>query len=158
VAHSVGGAATLFATRLGFTAARFAVIAAPTSPASFATHFARRLALGEDVKREMIARLEARYDVAFSEIDARIDAARLRAPLLVVHDAEDPVVDLDNGRVLARTARNGTLVETVGLGHRAILRAPRVVETVTRFVAEGVAPRTFTETLEGELFVRDTRW
>jgi pimeloyl-ACP methyl ester carboxylesterase len=161
IGHSVGGAAALFATRLGFAAKRFALVSPPATPATFASVFARVLDLDASVKDAMIARLEARYSVPFADIDARIDAAKLTSPLLVVHDREDSVVPFERGKLIAETAPNGELVETTGLGHRAILRAPRVVEKVAHFVSDGTEcarPMSFAETLDGELFMRDKRW
>ena len=76
----------------------------------------------------------------------------------MVHDREDSVVPFERGKLIAETAPKGEIVETIGLGHRAILRAPRVVETIARFVAEDARPTTFEETLDGELFLRHTRW
>jgi hypothetical protein len=50
-------------------------------------------------------------------------------------------------------------VETSGLGHGAILKAPRVVDAVTRFVVAGMSrPSSFAATLDGELFLRERRW
>jgi pimeloyl-ACP methyl ester carboxylesterase len=158
IGHSVGGAAALFATRLGLEADRFALIAPPTSPVQFAAMFARMLGIDASVKDAMIGRLEARYAIPFDEIDARLDARRLDARLLVVHDTDDPVVSVEQGRTLAALAPRGTLIETSGLGHRAILRAPHVVESVTRFVAAGLPVSSFAATLDGELFMRDKRW
>ncbi len=157
VGHSVGGAAALLATRFGFQAERLALIAPPTTPARFAAYFTRTLGLDPAVADGMIARLEARYDLRFEELDVGLDAARLHCPLLVVHDRDDPVVPLENGRRLAREAPRGELVEVTGLGHRAILRAPNVVDAVARFIADDARP-TFASTLDGELFMRDMRW
>lgn len=157
VAHSVGGAATLLATRFGFDAERLALLAPPTTPAQFASAFARTLGLDRTVKEAMIARLEARYALRFEELDARLDAERFHAPLLVVHDRNDPIVAFENGRLLAEGAPRGELVEVTGLGHRAILRAPHVIDTVTRFIDHDGEP-SFARTLDGELFLRDTRW
>ena len=157
VGHSVGGAATLLATRFGFQAERLALIAPPTTPARFAALFARTLRLDPAVEDAMIARLEARYDLRFEELDVRLDAARLHSPMLVVHDRDDPVVPLESGKHLASEAPRGELVEVTGLGHRAILRAPHVVETVARFITDDARP-TFASTLDGELFMRDMRW
>lgn len=166
IGHSVGGAATLLATRFGLSAKRFALVAPPKSPAEWANGFARMLKLDPSVKEAMIARIEDRYALPFATIDSIIDAARLEKPLLVVHDREDKVVPFDEGAAIAKRAPRGSLVETTGFGHNAILRAPRVVDAVTRFVTEDVdvpapearAEPTFEETLDGELFMRDTRW
>ena len=157
VGHSVGAAATLLATRFGFEAGRLALIAPPTTPARFAAEFARILGLQPAVEDAMIARLEARYDLRFEELDVRLDAARLHAPVLVVHDRNDPVVHFASGKAIADVAPRGSLFEVSGVGHRAILRAPEVVEKVVRFIDDRSAP-SFARTLDGELFMRDTRW
>jgi len=158
IGHSVGGAAALLATRFGLEVERLALLCPPTAPADFAATFARVLDLDESVKGAMIARLEARYDLRFDELDVRLDAERLHAPLLVVHDRDDPVVRFEHGAELARTAPRGELVEVTGLGHRALLRAPHVVSKVVSFVAAGTPEPSFAATIDGELFLRDTRW
>lgn len=161
VGHSVGGAAALLATRFGLAADRFALVAAPARPARFADAFARMLALPPDVRDALIARLERRYGIPMRDLDARIDASRLRAPLLVVHDGDDPVVPFAEGASIAGAARDAEIVETAGLGHRRILRSPRVVDAVVRFVTAGAPARhgrlDFAETLDGELFYREDR-
>lgn len=158
VAHSVGGAAALFATRRGFAADRYALVAPPSSPKQFAAMFARTLGIDDGIKRRMIARLEERYSVPFEELDARLDATKLAGRLLVVHDKDDPVVSVEQGRAIAELAPRGSFMETTGLGHRAILRAQPVVEAIAAFVAEGTRSRSFAETIDGELFLRDARW
>lgn len=80
VGHSVGGTATLLATRLGVQASRPAFLAPPTSPAPFASFFAKTLDLDPQVERAMLARLEARYAMSMRDRDARLDAARLTSP------------------------------------------------------------------------------
>lgn len=158
IGHSVGGAAILLATRFGLQAERVALIAPPTTPAGFAATFARTLRLDSALESAMIARLEARYGLRLGDLDVSADAARLRAPLLVVHDREDPVVAFDGGRRLARAAPRGELVAMSGLGHRAILRAPSVIATVADFAGAPAAAPSFAETIDGELFLRDKRW
>lgn len=157
VGHSVGGAATLLATRFGFHADRLALIAAPTTPAQFASMFARTLGLTPSIRDAMIARLEARYELRFEQLNVRADAQRLHVPMLVVHDREDPIVAFENGEHLANDAPNGALAPVTGLGHRAILRSPHVIAAVGRFIDDGPAP-SFASTLDGELFMREMRW
>lgn len=158
VAHSVGGAATLLATRFGLEAERFALVCPPRSPRDFVKGFSKFFALEPGVRDAMVARVESRYGVKIADLDVERDAARLFAPLLVVHDREDPVVPFADGRALADAAPFGMILETHGLGHRAILRSEDVIGSVARFVEAGGGAPTFAETLDGELFLRDTRW
>lgn len=158
IGHSVGGAAALFATRLGLEAERFALISPPTSPAQFASAFAQTLGLDPAVKEAMLARLETRYEMSFGDIDVRFDAARLEQPLLVVHDRDDRVVPCEEGKMLAESASRGDLMQTLGLGHRGVLRAQQVIEPVTHFLAAEAPSTSFGRTLEGELFLRESRW
>ena len=158
IGHSVGGAAILFATRLGFGARRLALIAPPTSPRKFAAGFSKYLRLSPSVQRGMLRRLERRYGVRIEDLDVRQDAARVTSPLLVVHDVGDRVVAFDEGAALATAAPAGQLVSTHGLGHHRVLRAPEVLDAVVPFVSDGARAPSFTETLEADLFMRDRRW
>lgn len=157
VGHSVGGAAALLATRFGLHAERFALIAPPRSPSKFVSGFSQFLDLAPEVHNALVSRVEARFGIRIADLDVERDAARLAVPLLVVHDREDPVVDFEAGRALANAAPLGMILETTGLGHNAILRAREVVTSVSNFVTIGDTP-SFAETLDGELFLRDTRW
>jgi pimeloyl-ACP methyl ester carboxylesterase len=158
VGHSLGGAATLVATRLGLRADRYALIAPPRSPARFVKSFSSILGLDANVEAEMIERIEARYTMSFDDLDVRADAARLAEPLLVVHDADDDVVAALDGATIAAAAPRGRLVATSGLGHERVLRAPEIVEEVTAFVANGARAPSLAETIDGDLFYRDSRW
>jgi hypothetical protein len=63
-------------------------------------------------------------------------AARTDLPeALIVHDRDDAVVHVANGRRLAAAWRESRLVETSGLGHSRILRDERVVAQVAAFIA-----------------------
>ena len=163
IGHSVGGAAALFATRLGLDPERIALIAPPRSPRGWAESFAGALGLPATVERAMIARIEARYAIAWDDVEVDTDAEHLRAKLLVVHDRDDRMVPQTSGKHLAGLAPHGRFVETQGLGHRAILKAPAVIDGVVRFIAgdDGVTMVggiDFEATLDGELFFRDMRW
>lgn len=158
ITHSVGGAATLFAMRLGFDAGRLALIAPPSSPARFAAGFGVMLGLGEDVLSGMVARLERRYGLTMADLVVVPDAERFTKPLLVVHDAGDRVVEVANGQAIANAAPNGRLVTTHGLGHSRVLLAPEVLDAVIPFVADGAHTMGLAEALDAELFNREQRW
>lgn len=167
VGHSVGGAAAVLATHFGLRPGRLALVAAPTSPERFARGFARMLALTDEVRAAMIARLERRYGLTMEELDVRAHVARLDVPVLVVHDRGDDVVPFADGAAIAEAAPAGRLVATEGLGHRRVIRAPEVVDVVAPFAADGVraadddrsaAGAAFARSLDDELYYRDARW
>ena len=158
VGHSVGGAATLFASRLGLGADRLALIAPPISPERFAAGFGSMLGLDADLQHGLERRLERRYGLRMADLNVAVDAGRWEGPLLVVHDVGDTIVPFSDGESIARAAPAGTLVSTHGLGHHRVLRAPEVIDAVVPFVADGARTETpFEETIEGELFFRYAR-
>jgi pimeloyl-ACP methyl ester carboxylesterase len=152
IGYSIGAAAALYATRLGLDTKRLALIAPPVSPLRFAAGFAELLGMSPDVHQGMLTRLEQRFGVRMDELDVRPDAARFAAPILVVHDVGDQVVPIDNGAAIAALAPQGRLLETHGLGHRRVLRAPEVLAALIPFIAGEAHALTFEETLDGELF------
>lgn len=62
----------------------------------------------------------------------------MRIPALIVHDADDQDVPLEQGERVARAWSGAELVRTQGLGHARILRAPGVLERVVGFVRAGL--------------------
>ena len=78
--------------------------------------------------------LETRFALKWSDLDIPAIAARNAAPVLVIHDAGDHDVPIAEGRAIA-IASGGELVETHGLGHRAVMRDPEVVRAAVTFLA-----------------------
>lgn len=160
IGHSVGGAASLLATRFGLQADRLVLLAPPVSPSAFAEGFVKHLRLDDDVRARLYRRIEQRYDVRFADIEILRDAARFDGSLLVIHDRDDREVPAATGAAIARAASDGRFVETQGLGHRRILRTPEVVDEAVRFVRGEDAAQsspTFEASLDGELFLREDR-
>lgn len=134
IGHSLGGAAAVYAMSHGLATDRAVVLAAPTRLAAWADRFRDALDLSPQVDRTMRARLSARLDFAWSELELVNHVGRLTVPGLVVHDRDDGDVMIEEGRRLAAGWRGATLLETSGLGHRRILRDAEVVRRVADFV------------------------
>ena len=106
-------------------------------------------------------RLRFRWD----DLDVPRMAVRRTTPLLVVHDAGDPVVPWSEGAAIAAAWPDSRLVTTHGLGHSEVVRAPLVVAQAIEFLA-GSAPaphrvtaaaRPEAHDLEQDLFFREQR-
>jgi pimeloyl-ACP methyl ester carboxylesterase len=134
VGHSLGGAAAIFAMSRGLRPVPMVAIAAPAEPGAFFQRFARHLHLPARVRDRIKDSLETRFALKWSDLDIPAIAARNAAPMLVIHDAGDHDVPLAEGRAIA-IASGGELVETHGLGHRAVMRDPEVVRAAVTFLA-----------------------
>jgi pimeloyl-ACP methyl ester carboxylesterase len=84
---------------------------------------------------------ERRIRFRWADLNVPAMAARLSLPVLVVHDQDDDVVPIRDGRAVAAAWRGAQLVETTGLGHRGVLRDPGTVRRAVDFVS---ASKSFT--------------
>jgi pimeloyl-ACP methyl ester carboxylesterase len=135
VTHSMGGAATVWASRNGMLAERLVLIAPPLNPGDFMRSFLRTLDLSEEVGERVHGRLKSRFGVSVEELRADRVASRLRGPLLVIHDEDDREVPIACGEAIVRAWHQARLVRTRRLGHRRILGDIEVGKAVVAFVA-----------------------
>jgi pimeloyl-ACP methyl ester carboxylesterase len=138
VGHSLGAAAVAAYLNASARPLRAVLIAPPTSIERYSSHFARRFGIPESIRRAMQERFEQRLGRRWKEFELPQSVARVTAPALVVHDAEDRDVAFASGAALARAWRGGRLLGTHGLGHRAILRDPGVVRDALDFLEDRV--------------------
>lgn len=135
VGHSLGAAAIALALSEGLTARRAALVAPPADPGAYSVLFAELLGIPPAVRDTMQRNLEQRFQRRWSDLHVPTLARRFTIPALVVHDADDADVPWCEGEAIAASWPGAELVTTRGLGHRAILRDPGVVERVTTFLA-----------------------
>lgn len=136
IAHSMGTVSTYLALRFGWLGASRLVFIAPMVEAlSLFDLFQASLGFGPRTRRAFDREVDRFVGIPVTGFDARVQAAELEPlPTLVVTDRGDRQTPYDD--VVDFASRIGApLVTTEGLGHRKILRDPRVVETVVGFVA-----------------------
>jgi pimeloyl-ACP methyl ester carboxylesterase len=162
VAHSMGAAATVLAAAWGLRARRFVFLAPAANPAEWARSIGAMLQLDQGVMHRLRRRSERRLGINWDNLDARLHARRMTAPLLVIHDHHDDTVPFSHGADIARFWPGATLIGTSGLGHRDLLHDPRVISRVLAFAAEGSpagqAAALAGGWLEQDLFNREERW
>jgi pimeloyl-ACP methyl ester carboxylesterase len=137
VTHSMGGAATVWASRDGLIAGRLVLIAPPLDVGDFTRVLSRMLDLSEEVRGRVHGRLHRRFGVPVEALRMDRVASRLRGPLLVVHDEDDHEVPIACGEAIAGAWPEARLVRTRGLGHRRILRDAAIHDPIVSFVAGG---------------------
>ena len=136
IGHSLGAAA--LGTWLNETrrALRVVLVAPPTSVQRYSGWFARRLGIPERVRSRMQDVIERRIGKRWKEFELPHSVSHVRSQALVIHDAGDRDVTFSSGLALARAWPGATLVRTIGLGHRAILRDPAVVADAVDYLAD----------------------
>lgn len=131
IAHSFGALCTTLALRDGLDAGRVAYVAPAASASQAVRGFSRQLGLSWPAEWGLRREMERRFGPGvWPRFSARVCAPDLRMPALVVHDLDDTEVPYRNGQLLAHAWPGARLATTAGLGHRRILRDPRVTGEV----------------------------
>src|SRR5205085_10359235 len=116
---------------------RAVFIAPPVQVPWFARAFAARLGLSPERAEGMLRKLETTIGETRAFDLLRL-APQQRAPLLVLHDRADREVPFAHGEALAAAWPGARLQPLANLGHRRMLREPRVLEEIVDFLREGM--------------------
>jgi len=136
VGHSLGGGCAALAVLDGLEVRRAVFVAPAVDPVAFTKVLAGMLGFGERIRTRMTRNARRRTGRALEEF-VLPERAAVRTDLpeaLIVHDRDDSMVHIGNGRKLAAAWRDAYLVETSGLGHSRILRDEAVVGRVAAFI------------------------
>jgi pimeloyl-ACP methyl ester carboxylesterase len=136
IGHSLGGSATLLALSNGLPARCAVLIAPPYDARPFLQMLGAYLGANEARVNGAIARLRRMVGDA---IDARVAAARVGVPGLVLHDREDRAVPFSHGVAVADHWPGARFVPLDGFGHRRVLDAPDVHEKILTFIRQSIA-------------------
>lgn len=142
VAHSLGGAATIYAlSSQRLDVGRVVLIAPSADVGAYARYVGRLLHLGGGLLSKLQHRMETRFGITWADLNAVTRAATLRQPALIVHDQGDAEVSVEAGRAIAAAWPGAALQLTQGLGHRRILRDEGVAALAVDFILAGEAQR-----------------
>jgi pimeloyl-ACP methyl ester carboxylesterase len=142
VAHSMGAVASLHAMANGLHAQRLVALAPSSPPDSVLRWFGEAFGLRQPLLARMRARIETSEETALHQFEAPWLGARVKAPVLLVHDRADRLAPVSNSEVLLRALPAAQLCATEGLSHRRILGDARVIERVVAHVAALPTART----------------
>jgi alpha-beta hydrolase superfamily lysophospholipase len=140
IGHSFGGASLMVAAGgvmpgVGrISPRRLAVIGAPSRIEWLFDDFSEQVGLSGPVKAELIRRAERVTGVRLREFDTVAVAQKIGTPLLVLHAEDDKEVGAHHARGY-ESVPSASVHWANGLGHRRIISAPDVIETVRHFMA-----------------------
>lgn len=135
IAHSFGALSTTLALRDGLAVNRVAYLAPACRSSQAVRGFARQLGLSWPVEWGLRGEMERRFGPAvWPQFSARVCAPQLTVQAVILHDLDDAEVPYREGQMLAHSWPGARLMATAGLGHRRILRDPRVIGQVVEFL------------------------
>lgn len=135
VAHSLAANALAYAAGRGLDVPRLALLAPPASPHDYTRLFAHVFGLSEATRAALQHRVEAREAVLMRQFEPAASGPRVRAATLVVHDREDRINPFADGLAFAQSLPQASWLETSGLGHVRLLKAPAVLDAVVAHIA-----------------------
>ncbi|NID15339.1 alpha/beta fold hydrolase [Luteibacter yeojuensis] len=135
VAHSLGGAAVALALDGGWTTKRVVLIAAAADVEGATRRFARFVRLSERLRPKLHELLAERTGVLIDDLHIARHAPKRTQPVLVVHDRGDPEVPMEEAAMYMKLWPGATLLETRGLGHRAVVDDKAVREAALNFLS-----------------------
>lgn len=134
VAHSIGSAAaTHFVSENPGSVEKLVLIASGGDLENELERIAEALSLPGRCIARLKQYVSNRYGKPLNQCSTRIAARHVNIPALVIHDQHDRIVPFKEGISISESLPLGEYLQTSGLGHRKILRAPEVIDRVTSF-------------------------
>jgi pimeloyl-ACP methyl ester carboxylesterase len=136
VAHSLGGAATVYALRQGLSTERVVLLAPGAEPLEFAWIVAHTLGFRGARAARVVEGIRQEIGGEWEDWSVPRLVGDLDLPMLLFHDPADREVPWEHGRRIAEAWPGARLVRASGLGHNRLLRDPAVIGQTVAFVAE----------------------
>ncbi|MBC7713185.1 MAG: alpha/beta fold hydrolase [Rhizobacter sp.] len=136
IAHSFGGGSAVLAVTYGMKVKSLVLVASPAFYERVVNYFATNFGLNkksELIFTEMVSDFATIHprDLNIAQL-----GSQLKIPALIVHDEGDTAVQYKWGEAIHAAWPGSILFTTQGLGHRRILKDPKVIAYVTDFIAK----------------------
>lgn len=144
VAHSFGAAGTGWAlwSKSDLEVERLVFVAAPGDLDGYMDSFRDLFGLSPESYTGLLAALERKFGVRWSESRHATTIAADPTPMLVIHDQNDPETPYAGALEIARSWPRSRLVTTTRLKHHRILREPRVIAEAVDFLTDPAVVET----------------
>jgi len=134
IGHSLGGMSVLNAIKNGLEVKKAVIIGSGDIVQDILDEFVSKLGLKQEISIRLRDQFEAKYQTKMNDYSAYVAAQKVKIPVLVIHDENDPEVAVKAGIHINEHLENGTLHLTQGLGHRKILGNQNVIKKIIQFI------------------------
>ncbi|MFD2943109.1 alpha/beta fold hydrolase [Flavobacterium notoginsengisoli] len=134
IGHSLGGMSVLNAIKDGLKVNKAVVIGSGDIVQDILDEFISKLKLENEFSERLRIFFEDKYQLKMDDFSAYKAAQKIKIPVLVIHDNDDPEVLVKAGIHIHQNLENGSLFLTDGLGHRKILGNQNVIKKTLEFI------------------------
>lgn len=134
IGHSLGGMSVLNAIKDGLKVKKAIVIGSGDIVQDILDDFVAKLGLKQTISKRLREFFENKHQVKMDDFSAYRAAQKVKIPVLVIHDNDDPEVPVKAGIHIHENLENGELFLTDGLGHRKILGNQNVIKKTLEFI------------------------
>ncbi|TDX10194.1 alpha/beta hydrolase [Flavobacterium sp. S87F.05.LMB.W.Kidney.N] len=134
IGHSLGGMSVLNAIKDGLKVNKAVIIGSGNIVQDILDEFIFKLGLKKEIGDNLRDLFEEKYKVKMDDFSAYRAAQKIKIPVLVIHDNDDPEVPVKAGIHIHQNLEQGTLYLTDGLGHRKILGNHNVIKKTLEFI------------------------
>lgn len=134
IGHSLGGMSVLNAIKDGLHVDKAIIIGSGDIVQDILDEFISKLGLKQKISERLRDHFENKFRVKMDDFSAYKAAQKVKIPVLVIHDYNDPEVPVKAGIHIHKQLENGTLYLTEGLGHRKILGNHNVIKKILDFI------------------------
>lgn len=134
IGHSLGGMSVLNAIKDGLKVNKAVIIGSGDIVQDILDEFIFKLGLKKEIGDNLRDLFEEKYQVKMDDFSAYRAAQKIKIPVLVIHDNEDPEVPVKSGIHIYENLEKGILYLTDGLGHRKILGNQNVIKKTLEFI------------------------
>ncbi|SHH57467.1 alpha/beta hydrolase [Flavobacterium defluvii] len=134
IGHSLGGMSVLNAIKDGLQVNKAIIIGSGDIVQDILDEFIFKLKLKNKFSERLKIFFEDKYQLKMDDFSAYKAAQKVKIPVLVIHDNDDPEVSVKAGIHIQENLENGSLFLTDGLGHRKILGNQNVIKKILEFI------------------------
>ncbi|WP_281233362.1 alpha/beta hydrolase [Flavobacterium gelatinilyticum] len=134
IGHSLGGMSVLNAIKNELNVNSAVIIGSGDIVQDILNEFISKLRLKKDIADHLQNLFEEKYQLKMDDFSAYRAAQKVKIPVLVIHDKDDPEVPVKAGIHIHENLEKGTLFLTEGLGHRKILGNQNVIKETLKFI------------------------
>ncbi|MXO07411.1 alpha/beta hydrolase [Flavobacterium sp. HBTb2-11-1] len=134
IGHSLGGMSVLNSIKDGLKVEKAIIIGSGDIVQDILDEFTFKLGLKKEISIHLRDYFENMYQVKMDDFSAYKAAKKIKTPVLVIHDKDDPEVSVKAGLHIHENLENGSLFLTEGLGHRKILGNQNVIKKILEFI------------------------